>query len=100
MTLSSSSSSPSPKKKKIRATGFSRKKSELALSTHDPVTSTKDSPQNNTSIFLQGDGGEWKDGVRLAHKLGFQFPQVRKKKYNCYLLMITMLISLFFVLLG
>ncbi|ORZ16870.1 kinase-like domain-containing protein [Absidia repens] len=69
------SSSP-PKKKKIRNTGFSRKKSESALSTHDPVTSANSS-HNNTTTSLQGDGGEWKEGVRLAQKLGFQFPQVK-----------------------
>lgn len=29
-------------------------------------------PQKNTI----GIGGEWKDGVKLAHKMGFQFPKV------------------------
>lgn len=27
-----------------------------------------------------GLGGEWKEGVKLAQKLGFQFPRVKKKK--------------------
>lgn len=49
----------------------------MALST--PATNVSPPSSNavpdKPSCFL-GDGGEWKEGVKLAHKLGFQFPQV------------------------
>lgn len=47
--------------------GFARKK----------VTEVPTVTTNSTLSMLDG-GGEWKEGVRLAYKIGFRFPQVRE----------------------
>jgi hypothetical protein len=69
------------KKNKIRNNGFSRKKSDLTLSTPKTNASppTSNSVPDKPSCFL-GDGGEWKEGVKLANKLGFHFPEVGYKQ--------------------
>lgn len=46
--------------------GFARKKVKEIV----PTVTT-----NSTLSLLDG-GGEWKEGVRLAYKIGFKFPQV------------------------
>ncbi|KAI9303774.1 kinase-like domain-containing protein [Cunninghamella echinulata] len=64
------------KKSRIKSTGFTRKKSDLALQIN---TSNKENINNDENITFIGEGGEWKDGVRLASKLGFKFPQMKPK---------------------
>ncbi|KAI8332128.1 kinase-like domain-containing protein [Chlamydoabsidia padenii] len=64
------------KKNKIRNSGFSRKKSDLALPTLDTTASDQNNSVPSKPTCFLGDGGEWKEGVKLANKLGFQFPQV------------------------
>ncbi|CAO3617994.1 unnamed protein product [Cunninghamella echinulata] len=64
------------KKSRIKSTGFTRKKSDLALQIN---TSNKENINNDRNTTFIGEGGEWKDGVRLAGKLGFKFPQMKPK---------------------
>lgn len=49
-----------------------RKKSYHQLLTHQKI------PSPLVSMHT-GIGGEWKDGVKLAQKMGFQFPKVQRK---------------------
>ncbi|KAI8645798.1 kinase-like domain-containing protein [Parasitella parasitica] len=54
--------------------GFARKKTkDLNTDLRTINTST-----NSTISILDG-GGEWKEGVRLAYKIGFKFPQLSPK---------------------
>lgn len=66
------------KKSRIKSSSFTRKKSDLALQINASSNNKNINSDNNSSTFI-GEGGEWKDGVRLASKLGFKFPQVKKK---------------------
>jgi serine/threonine protein kinase len=49
--------------------GFARKKTK-ELTTNVSSTTTP------STISLLDGGGEWKEGVKLAFKIGFKFPQV------------------------
>jgi hypothetical protein len=55
--------------KKSHSPGFARKKQ---------VPEQKAIQTKSTLSILDG-GGEWKEGVRLAYKIGFQFPPVNMK---------------------
>jgi hypothetical protein len=50
--------------------GFARKKQKESTNNVNVITTTP-----STLSLLDG-GGEWKEGVKLAFKIGFKFPQV------------------------
>ncbi|KAI8096637.1 kinase-like domain-containing protein, partial [Halteromyces radiatus] len=68
----------SRKKNKIRSNGFSRKKSDISLYSSTNMATTSTGILNERTCTL-GEGGEWKEGAKLAQKIGFQFPQVEPK---------------------
>ncbi|KAI9289278.1 kinase-like domain-containing protein, partial [Umbelopsis sp. AD052] len=55
--------------------GFARKRSE-SIKVESPTISTSNTlPENATPMG----GGEWREGVKLAAKIGFQFPKISPK---------------------
>lgn len=54
--------------------GFARKKTK-DIGNSD-VNNVNVVATNSTISILDG-GGEWKEGVKLAYKIGFKFPQVK-----------------------
>ncbi|CAO3625604.1 unnamed protein product [Cunninghamella blakesleeana] len=66
------------KKSRIKSSGFTRKKSDLALQINASSNKENVNSDENNSTFI-GEGGKWEDGVRLASKLGFKFPQLKPK---------------------
>ncbi|KAI8983660.1 kinase-like domain-containing protein [Pilobolus umbonatus] len=54
--------------------GFARKKTVIT----SDIQSVSITTTNSTMSPLDG-GGEWKEGVKLAYKIGFQFPELKPK---------------------
>lgn len=54
--------------------GFARKRSE-SIKVESPTITTSQSLPENVAAPPVG-GGEWREGVKLAAKIGFQFPKV------------------------
>lgn len=55
------------------------KKSYAILQPPNFITSKSSSRLPQEKKENVGIGGEWKEGIKLAHKMGFQFPKVHKK---------------------
>jgi serine/threonine protein kinase len=58
--------------------GFARKKTKNEVS---PIPAAV----TNSTISVLDGGGEWKEGVKLAYKIGFKFPNVKYYKAVLYI---------------
>ncbi|KAG0169831.1 hypothetical protein DFQ28_004112 [Apophysomyces sp. BC1034] len=70
----------SSKPEKRASPGFARRKTldgtEQRAWTSVPVTRSQSS---SSTLSTSDGGGEWREGVKLAHKIGFEFPQLLPK---------------------
>jgi serine/threonine protein kinase len=63
------------------STTISYKKSYTILQPPNFITSKSSSRLQNNNVEV-GIGGEWKEGIKLAHRMGFEFPKVHASSGN------------------